>query len=111
MEQTPFTRETPDNDHCTKRFSLALQQWPGRAVGASQSDSVGSTQLCLGGALARSVLSKSTPEETIKQIQVEHFVEQLAWIHQRIQCQEDQRGLVRDDRDMTSKYNGSSVRS
>lgn len=53
-------------------------QWPGRAVGASQSDSVGGTQLRLGGALARNVLSKSTPEETIKQIQVEHFVEQLA---------------------------------
>lgn len=103
--------ETPGNDHCTKHFSLALQQQPGRAVGASQRDTVGGTQLCLHGALAGNVLCKSTTEEAIKQIQVEYFIEQLAWIHQKIQCHEDQRETIGDDTDMTSKCNGSLVRS
>ena len=71
----------------------------------------GVTQHHLSGVLDRNVLFKST-EETIKQIQkLEHFVEQLAWIHRMSQCYKDQRAMMEDERDMASKCNVSVARS
>ena len=85
------------------KLGIAATAWAD--IGAFWYDVVGSAQHPLGGALARNVLSKFTPEEPIRFLRrkehiqkVEHFKEQLAWTHQRIQGKEGEREMRGDCR-------------